>query len=387
MGGARVRGGGQDEPVREGRELGDDPGGVLVAQDPEHERDPASGEELAEGARERAGAGRVVRAVQHEDAVGSPEDLEAPRPARALETLAHRRLGDVELACRRHGEQRVRRLERAEQAQAHVRQRPAGARARDHLAVEIAARDRDAEVAPREKKRDADGGGAADEDFGRLGRLGRGERDAAPDDRRLLRRDRGERRPEDLLVVEVQARDHRHRGHADGRRVEPAAEPHLEHRDVHRLTREVVERERGRRLEHRRVEARDERAERLDAVHDTVLGDRLGVHADALAERDEVRRRVEANAVTGRLEDRGEQRRHRALAVRAADLDEPVAPLGMAQRGEQCLDALEPGTHACVLTAAQGGEPGDRVGVRHRRVSPAGTAGPRRRPGSDAASP
>ena len=55
----------------------------------------------------------------------------------------------------------------------------------------------------------------------------------------------------------------------------------------------------------------------------------------------------------------------RALAVGAADLDERVAPLGVAERVEQRLDALEARAHARVLAAAQGEEPGHGLGVRH----------------------
>src|SRR5712692_1986206 len=98
--------------------------------------------------------------------------------------------------------------------------------------------------------------------------------------------------------------------------------------------------------------------------------DRRAAHTDALAEGDEVRRGVEADTVAGRLEDRREHGRDRALAVRAADLDEPVAPLGMAQRAEQRLDPFEPGAHAGVLAAAQGGEAGDRLDVRHGALIP-----------------
>ena len=166
-------------------------------------------------------------------------------------------------------------------------------------------------------------------------------------------------------MVEVDARDDGDGRDANGRGVEPAAEPDFENRDVHRLVGEVVERERGRRLEHRGVETRHQRAERLHAVDHGVLDDRLAVHADALTERDEVGRGVEPDAVAGGLEDRRQHRGHRTLAVRAADLDEPVAPLGMAQRREQPLDPLEARAHPRVLATAQGEQAGDGLGVRH----------------------
>src|SRR5439155_1504831 len=83
------------------------------------------------------------------------------------------------------------------------------------------------------------------------------------------------------------------------------------------------------RLEHRRVEPRHQRAERVDAVDHRVLRDRLAVDADALAERHQMRRGVEADALAGRPEHGGQHRRHRALAVRAAHLDQPVPLLAV----------------------------------------------------------
>ena len=109
----------------------------------------------------------------------------------------------------------------------------------------------------------------------------------------------------------------------------------------------MIERERGRRLEERGVEARDERAEGLDAVHDVVFGDRPAVDADALAKRDEMRRGVEAGAAARGLEDRGE---HRAT-IEPLPLVPPTWTsvkrlLGLPERVEQRLDALEARAHA-----------------------------------------
>src|SRR2546422_9793936 len=72
-----------------------------------------------------------------------------------------------------------------------------------------------------------------------------------------------------------------------------------------------------------------------------------------------------SDAVAGGLEDRRQDRGHRALAVRAPDLGEPVAPLGVTQRREQPLDPFEPGAHPGVLAAAQGEQASDRLSVGH----------------------
>src|SRR5262249_53390730 len=125
----------------------------------------------------------------------------------------------------------------------------------------------------------------------------------------------------------------------------------------------------------------DERAERLDAVDHAVLGNRLAVDADALAKRDQMRRGVETDLVAVGFQDRGEHRRHRALAVGTTDLDQPIALLGPAQRVQQALDPLEPWAHPRVLAAPERLEPGDGLGVRHERVTAIGAARRRRRRG------
>src|SRR3989449_7798675 len=54
-------------------------------------------------------------------------------------------------------------------------------------------------------------------------------------------------------------------------------------------------------------------------------------------------------------------------SVRAPDLGEPVAPLGVTQRREQPLDPFEPGAHPGVLAAAQGEQASDRLSVGDRK--------------------
>ena len=166
-------------------------------------------------------------------------------------------------------------------------------------------------------------------------------------------------------MIEVDRGQHAHRRGADGGGVVAAAQPHLEHGHVHRLAREVVEGQRRRRLEHAGVQPRDERPERLHPVGERVLGDGRAVHADPLAEGDEVRRGVETDATALGPEDRGQHGGNGALAVGAADLRDGVRALGPAERVQQRLDSLEPGTHPGVLAAAEGEEPGQRLGVGH----------------------
>src|SRR2546426_312445 len=264
-------------------------------------------------------------------------------------------------------DERVRGLVDAEQRQPQPLEPPARSRAVDGLGGEAALPDAHAQLASLHEQRHADGGGARDQHLRRLRRLRGGHGDAAPDDRGLLGGDGGERLAEHLLVVEVDARQRRHRRRPDGGGVEPSAESDLQHGDVDGLTREVIERERRARLEHGGVQTGHQGGDRVEAVGDGVLRDGLAVDTDPFAERHEVRRGVEAHAAAVRLEDGGEHGGHRALAVGAGDLDERVAAPRVAERLQQRLDALEAGAHPRVLAAAQGEEPGDRLGVGHAR--------------------
>src|SRR5581483_1634805 len=69
----------------------------------------------------------------------------------------------------------------------------------------------------------------------------------------------------------------------------------------------------------------------------------------ALANVDEMRRRVEAGAVARLLEDGCDRRRSRSLAVRSRDDDRGVRALGMAKRAEHRPHTAEPGANARCL--------------------------------------
>src|SRR5207247_1674879 len=109
-------------------------------------------EKGAQGGGERAGAAGVVGAVEHEPSAGAREDLEAPRPPRAPEPVADRRIADAELTGRGHGEQSVLGLVAPEHAEPQVGDGPAGSGAADQLPVETTVLDRDGQIAPREQQ-------------------------------------------------------------------------------------------------------------------------------------------------------------------------------------------------------------------------------------------
>ena len=220
-----------------------------------------------------------------------------------------------------------------------------------------------------------------------LRRLGGGDRDAAADDRRLLG---GDRRRACRRARAWWSRSMRASTATAGVPTVVASRrpprPTSSTATSTRLAREVIEGQRGGRLEHRWRRARATRVPSASTPSTTrVLGDRLAVDADALAERDEVRRGVEADAAAGG-----------ASAWRRAS--PPPSPcrwcrrpgpacsaLRMAERVQQRLDALEARAHPRVLAAPQGEEPGHRLGVRH--AGSAWAAGRRRRRGGGGACP
>jgi len=159
-------------------------------------------------------------------------------------------------------------------------------------------------------------------------------------DAALLRRDRLERAAEDRLVVHRDAGDHGDRRVDRVGRVEPAAEPDLEHGDRHARVRDRDARDRRDLLEERqRIAARA--AHRVRRRHDRALVDRLAADRDPLAQARQVRRRVRRHARV-RAGERGDHRDRRALAVGAADVDDrPEPAIRRAQAIEEGPDPAE----------------------------------------------
>ena len=80
----------------------------------------------------------------------------------------------------------------------------------------------------------------------------------------------------------------------------------------------------------------------LEQRGERVLVDQAAGEADALVEAGEVRRGVDVDAGAAGLEAGAQRGDDRALAVGAGDVDDRRQPaLGMAERGEEPLDAAE----------------------------------------------
>ena len=164
------------------------------------------------------------------------------------------------------------------------------------------------------------------------------------DDAGLLLRDGCQRVPQKLRVVKADARDDACLGSVDDvRRVEAAAQTHLQHHHVARAAREVDERDGAHELELGRMVGQGlgllpDFERRLEQVG---CGDVFAIHADAFLERLEVGAREQARAIAGRLQDGCQVRTGGTLAVRARHMDEPQPVLRATQPIEQLTDAVK----------------------------------------------
>jgi hypothetical protein len=182
---------------------------------------------------------------------------------------------------------------------------------------------------------------------------------------RLVPGDPRERIAEKQLMVKVDPGQHRGLGASDRGGVQPAPQADFQHRHLHAGAHEVVEGQRGGGFEDRGVEPREEGAESVHPVGQVILGDAAAVHPDALAQGAEMRGRIESRPDAVGLEHGRHHGRGGALAIGAADLDQPHPALGIADGVEQALDRLQPRPHARHLPASQREEPGHGFAIRH----------------------
>src|SRR5207247_1925394 len=154
--------------------------------------------------------------------------------------------------------------------------------------------------------------------------------------------------PQVLRMLEVHARDHGDEAVHDIRRIHPPPHPHLDHSDVHLPLVEVLEGHRGRDLEERRMVDRpggghrsNRRLHPRPKAQDIVIRNRSAVHLDPLVEADEVWGRVQADAIAGFLKDGGRVCAHGTLAVRAGDVKDLQAAVGIPQQGKKPSDVVQ----------------------------------------------
>ena len=143
-------------------------------------------------------------------------------------------------------------------------------------------------------------------------------------------------------MVEPDRRDRAHFGTQHVRAVEPAAEPHFDHAPLHLLAGEVIERERGGHLEVRALFAARHRGDHVEAFGQHVLRRPAAVHADALAEVHEVRRREQPRPPARGAQHALDERAHGALAVRARHVHGAERLVRIPEGREQAALAVQP---------------------------------------------
>src|SRR4029078_10366205 len=105
---------------------------------------------------------------------------------------------------------------------------------------------------------------------------------------------------------------------------------------------EPADPERGRDLEERALAPHGQSGDLVERALEPRLVRPRSVHADALAEVDEVRRGEGSRAHADGTQHALDQRAHGTLAVGAGDVDRAEAALGVLQRFEQRERTLEP---------------------------------------------
>ena len=211
---------------------------------------------------------------------------------------------------------------------------------------------------------------------------------AALDDGRLLAGDLRDRVAEPVDVVEIDVGHDRHAAVPGMGRVEPAAQPDLDQRDVRTDLGEAREDDRGQQLELGRVAVAsgDPVCDGQDSPTSRAKSsgrDRPAIDLDPLAIRDQVRLRGRPDPMAGRPERRLGQRQDAALAVRPGDeraADRSFRVVELAQQGARPAEPQPDAEPAALGQRAQRllvGETGGRLG--HRGPVTRGSARPRRR--------
>ena len=299
--------------------------------------------------RQRRHARRVVRHVEDPRGAALPNDLHPPRPAHLREPGLDR-LPRRPHVVREHGEQlrrqrRVPRLVRADERNPHLARSPALGVQLEARAVQRHPQVGDHPLRIHLHQRRAHLRRAAPQHVPRPGRrLADDGGDAGLEDAGLFPGDLFQRLAQVLRVVARHVRHRRRQRVQDVGAVQPPAQPHLHDGEVHPRLREAEEGERRRRLEEGRAQPLHLRPQPRLRLLQPVDADGPAIDADALRERDQVRRRVHPDReprmrrAQGGFAEGGDG----ALAVGAAHVQRTKAPVRISRTGEQRLRPLQP---------------------------------------------
>ena len=152
---------------------------------------------------------------------------------------------------------------------------------------------------------------------------------AGPEDAGLFAPDLLARRAEILHVVDTDARQHGAVGVDDVHRVEPAAQADLEDGRFDFFSGEVVKRRKRAEFEVRQLNLTPRPLHGSKRVGERLVRRLDPGDPDALVVAQEMRRRVEAGAISGGAQDRLEHRAGRSLAVGSRDGDHGAIDLDL----------------------------------------------------------
>src|SRR5439155_6331264 len=119
------------------------------------------------------------------------------------------------------------------------------------------------------------------------------------------------------------------------------AQAHFDYGDVHAPRREVRQGDRGGRLEEAGIEALDFRLQEARPLGERLLADRHAVHLDALADRDQVGRRVQPDPEAAGPQLRRHEGAGGPFAVGPRYVHGGEMPLGMTQHAQEPLGRSE----------------------------------------------
>jgi len=162
------------------------------------------------------------------------------------------------------------------------------------------------------------------------------------DDARFFARNLRQRRTQNADMIDANRGDHRHHGHNDIGRIQPAAHADLEHPDVDLATFKVPHAERGNALKHGHERpAFQDGQQRLNQRHQLFFADECPVDANTLSKGVQVRGRVHPCPITCGTQYRLDHRRRRALALGSRDVYGPIRAVRITQLMEELFHSRQ----------------------------------------------
>src|SRR5437016_124572 len=160
-------------------------------------------------------------------------------------------------------------------------------------------------------------------------------------------------------MVEINIRNYRHARDGDIGRVEPAAHPDFEHREIRGLVREIKEAAGGEKLKETwplgkqfiRQQAAHHLRDDREYVREIGVGNLPAVEPDSFIRADQVRRSIKPRSVTGSFKYSGQERRSGSFAVGSGHDGRRVAEVRGPKRSQNSLNGRQVEFHAAEFLA------------------------------------